>query len=114
LIPLLLTFTRLFRAIRHGLRQPEFRALSLVVILILVFGTVFYHSVEGWNWLDSLYFCVITLATVGYGDLTPVTPYGKVFTIIYILLGVSVLAGFFTQLARNIIESSPIEPEKNP
>ncbi len=57
---------------------------------------IFYHSVEGWAWLDSLYFSVITLTTVGYGDFSPQTDLGKAFTMIYIFVGLGILAGFIT------------------
>jgi voltage-gated potassium channel len=79
-------------------REPPFRALMLLEGLLLGVGMVFYHRVEGWSWLDSAYFCVVTAATVGYGDIHPVTPYGRVFTIFYIILGV-VMLGIFIQLA---------------
>ena len=62
---------------------------------------IFYHGVEGWGWLDSLYFSVITLTTVGYGDFAPKTDAGKVFTIIYILVGLGILAGFISLMAQN-------------
>lgn len=67
-------------------------------VLLLVGGMVVYHFVEGWSWLDAAYFCVVTAATVGYGDIHPVTPYGRLFTILYIILGVALL-GIFIQLA---------------
>jgi hypothetical protein len=54
---------------------------------LLVIGTVFYSVVEGWSPLDSLYFSMITLTTVGYGDLTPSTPASRSFTVLYILVG---------------------------
>ncbi len=56
----------------------------------LIIGTVFYHLIEKWSWLDSLYFSVITLATVGYGDFAPKTPAGKIFTIFYVFIGVGI------------------------
>ena len=75
-------------------REPPFRALMLLEGLLLGVGMVFYHRVEGWSWLDSAYFCVVTAATVGYGDIHPVTPYGRLFTIFYIILGVAHVGHF--------------------
>jgi voltage-gated potassium channel len=49
--------------------------------------------------LDAFYFSVITLTTVGYGDLSPTTPISKIFTVIYILLGISILLAFINKLA---------------
>ena len=79
----LLVFIRFFRAIREGLNEPEFRALFLTVLVVLGSGTWFYHQAEGWSWLDALYFTVVTLTTIGYGDLHPTTPASKIFTIFW-------------------------------
>jgi hypothetical protein len=65
-----------FRALGDSLKDPWFQALFSPVILTLVSGTLFYSQVEGWSLLDSLYFSIITLTTVGYGDLTPATTAG--------------------------------------
>jgi hypothetical protein len=89
------------RALRDGLGDPKFRAVSGSLVTLLVCGTIFYSFVEGWSALDSLYFSVVTLTTVGYGDLAPKTAAGKIFTIIYLLMGISVIVMFANQLARN-------------
>jgi voltage-gated potassium channel len=52
---------------------------------------VVYHFVEHLSWLNAYYFSVITLATVGYGDITPHTAAGKIFTTFYVLLGVGII-----------------------
>lgn len=74
----------------------------------LLAGTVVYHRLEGWTFLDALYFCVITLATVGYGDLVPTTPASKVFTMIYVINGIGILLALFDRIRvvrqRNIDE----------
>ena len=57
--------------------------------LLLVIGTFGYHYIQGWSYLDSFYFTVITLATVGYQEVTPLTPEGKMFTISLIIVGVT-------------------------
>lgn len=67
-------------------------SLTLAIILI---GTVFYHFVERLSWLNSFYFSVVTLATVGYGDIVPKTDIGKLFTVFYIFIGVGIISAFF-------------------
>ena len=71
-------------------------------MFILFFGgSIFYMIVERWNCLDSMFFCVATLATVGYGNMVPVTPAGKIFTIFYIIFGISVFLFFINNISRN-------------
>lgn len=72
----------------------QFQATATAAFTILAVGCVFYHIVEKLSWVDALYFTVITLATVGYGDITPKTELGKLFTVLYVLLGVGIIATF--------------------
>ncbi|MDJ0820982.1 MAG: potassium channel family protein [Paracoccaceae bacterium] len=62
------------------------------VLSIIGGGTVFFRYVEGWSWLDSYFFTVVTLSTVGYGNLVPATAAGKIGTTVFILLGLGVFA----------------------
>ena len=66
-------------------------------------GTLFYWRVEGWSVLDSIYFSVITLTTVGYGDLAPTTAAGKVFTILYGFAGIGIILSFVYIVAKDAI-----------
>jgi len=84
----------LFRTLISFLRDKEYRDLVLVTLLVLVGGSAFYHYFEGWTWVDSIYFCVVTLTTVGYGDFAPQTDAGKIFTIIYIIVGIGIILSF--------------------
>ena len=59
--------------------------------------------------LDSLYFSVTTLTTVGYGDFFPKTDAGKMFTIFYILAGVGILLGFVNAVAIRARNKSPLD-----
>jgi len=56
--------------------------------VLLVGGAYIYHIIEGWKYLDSLYFVVMTATTVGYGDFVPKTDAGKIFTMFFSFLGV--------------------------
>ena len=98
LISLAIIFA-LFRELWNLFRQPKYRSLLFWVLFTLAAGTIFYSTVEGWSLLDALYFCVVTLGTVGFGDLTPTTATGRAFTIVYILFGLSILAAFLNMLA---------------
>jgi voltage-gated potassium channel Kch len=70
-----------------------------IAVFFIIAGAVFYHIVEKLNWVDAFYFTVVTLATVGYGDIAPHTNLGKIFTIFYILVGITI----FLALARGIL-----------
>jgi len=67
-------------------------------LFTLLFGTLVYHWLEGWSYLDALYFCVISPATIGYGDLTPTTPLARAFTIVYVLNGIAILLALFDRI----------------
>lgn len=70
------------------------RVLTLLgtLALIVLGGTAFFHTVEGWSWLDSYFFTVVTLSTVGYGSLVPATALGKIGTTVFIFVGLGVFA----------------------
>ena len=76
------------------LRDRVYRDLLITSSFILAFGTTVYHYLEGWSIIDSLYFSVITLTTIGYGDYSPQTEAGKIFTIFYIIIGLGMILNF--------------------
>jgi hypothetical protein len=80
------------------LRDPDSRPAIFWALGTLLIGTFAYHWMEGWSYLDSLYFCVVSLATVGYGDYTPTTPVAKVFTMAYLINGIVILLALFDRI----------------
>lgn len=88
---------------KHTEPQPKILPVILTGAIALGTGTVFYHHIENLKWLDSVYFSVITLTTVGYGDITPKTDAGKIFTIFYVLIGIGVIAGTANYLLRHAL-----------
>src|SRR5215212_9749151 len=93
------TLARLWR------RDPDFRTLVTLVFFTLLSGTIFYSIAEGWSLVDALYFSVTTLTTVGFGDLSPSTTVGKLFTVIYIFAGLSLVLGFIEIVAKETFRS---------
>lgn len=100
---LILAFYRLIKSIRRAYSDPEFRALLSIMIMLLVSGSVFYVLNEGWSIIDALYFCVMTMSTVGYGDLLPSNDISKIFTIVYSLMTIGVFVGVASKLAKALL-----------
>ncbi len=82
-------------------KDREYRSLLFASVGILVLGTIVYHYVEKWSWLDSLYFSTITLTTIGYGDFAPQTDVGKAFTIVYIAIGIGLVFAFINTIYKH-------------
>lgn len=107
------TLARLLKALYNSWEDPYFRSNLLLVVVILFSGTLFYWQIEGWSVLDSLYFCITTLATVGNGELHPQTAFGKIFTMIYIVIGIGLFISFFTRLTRTLLEVDREDAEEH-
>lgn len=78
------------------------RLVKVLIPLFLTFvgiGVVFYHFTEKWSWFDSLWFTIITIATIGYGDFVPHTAIGKIFTMLYVFIGI----GLFVFVANTFL-----------
>lgn len=78
--------------------------ISAFILIVLLGGTIFYHYVEKWRYLDALYFSAYTITTVGYWDITPKTDLGKIFTIFYLFAGVGIVIYGLSILATHFIE----------
>ncbi len=77
----------------------------IVVILIFLFGgATFYNYIEGFRYIDALYFSAATMTTVGYGDITPQTDIGKIFTIFYVFIGVGIALYGLSVIAAHFVE----------
>ncbi|PJN90364.1 potassium channel family protein [Bacillus sp. mrc49] len=92
-------------------RFPRFiRLLSIIALFLLSFG-VLIHLVEPKNFptlLDGIWWAIVTMSTVGYGDYTPVTNLGKIIGIILILSGVGLITSYFAQIAKMSISTEQL------
>ena len=87
-----------------GIREdPGFRGLAITVGGLLGSGTIFYMLIEGWSFVDALYFSTIILTTIGLGQEPPDSDLAKLFTIAYALVGIGVLVAFGTAFAQRLV-----------
>ncbi len=103
---------RLFRGLYFALNQPEVQGVVMLALTLILIATVFYWIVEGWSLLDAAYFSVVTIATVGFGDIAPKTALGKIFTIGYIFAGIGIFVAAVTALAQATLRAEQQRPEE--
>jgi len=86
--------------------SPERRLLAAALLLLslLVLGVVGYMLIEGWSFLDALYMTVITVTTVGFRELEPLSDGGRIFTIFLVLFGVGAAFYILTSLVATVVE----------
>lgn len=102
-----LATARLLRTLGRALADPATRGVVVLSALVLVVGTVFYQRAEGWTTVDALYFSVVTLTTIGFGDLAPTSTASRLFTVVYSLVGIGVIASLVTSLAVYARRTTP-------
>ena len=73
----------------HG---TSFHSAFFSVVAYFLVGALFYCTIEGWTVIDAMYFTAATFTTVGYGDVRPETDGGKIFSCLYIIVGISVIS----------------------
>jgi voltage-gated potassium channel len=109
MISFLVLLRRFRKAFAALVRDPETRPLPVLAIVLLLTGTIFYSQAEDWSVADALYFSVTSLLTVGMGDLVPTTTGSKLFTVLYLLVGVGVLVAFATAIGQKLIEERRLD-----
>lgn len=85
--------------------RRRFINLLLAIAIIILFGTLGFYLIEGWSLTNSLYVAVQTVTTVGYGDVTPTTRGGRLFSIIFMLAGVGTVLYGLTSTVQSLVES---------
>lgn len=82
---------------------------TAAIFFMLAFGTVGFHFFEGWSWFESLYVATQTVTTVGYGDFPTKTMQGKMFAVVFMLLGAGTVLYALTLLAQSVLQSEIVE-----
>ncbi len=89
----------LYRGFVRGLHDPVFRALAFLLVVATGIGAVFFKVVEGWSWLDSAYFSIVSMTTVGDANMAPSNWLSKIFTMGYSVAGIGLMLAFVSRLA---------------
>lgn len=96
---------KLLVALWRGIKEDEeFRALLILLTTLLVGATYFYWHIEGWSIIDSLYFSIMTMSTIGYGDFVPTTTFSKLFTIIFAILSIGIFVAVVSKLVSIMLK----------
>lgn len=72
----------------------------MIFALYVLGGISFYTSTENWSTVDSVYFISATFTTIGYGDITPKTDTGKIFTIFFSFFGIAMVLYFMSLFGK--------------
>ncbi len=107
-----IAYANLFRSIGAGFASPNVRVLLSLSAMVAVGGAIAFTWLEEWTFFDALYFCVVTMATVGYGDVVPVTDLGKIFTICFLFVGIGFFVLTVSTLAQTVLEDFRQRREK--
>ena len=94
-----------WKVMRDGWADREFRGLGMVLGSWIALGTIIYSVNEDWSVIESFYFCVMTLTTIGYGDYTPTSETMQLYTVIYAVLGIGFFVAFNARLVQVSFES---------
>ncbi len=100
-----------FKTLLQFLRDKEYRDLIFTTLVVICIGMFVYHFLEGWSWLNALYFSFITLTTVGFGDFAPKTDAGKIFTIFYIIVGIGIILSFVNTIYHHFMQQRELRKE---
>ena len=75
----------------------------LVVLSLWGLGAVFFMYTENWSLIDSLYTCMVTILTIGYGDMSPETEVGRYFCSVWLALGFTLVARLISKVSETYI-----------
>lgn len=92
-------FVITFRALRGIWHDPNSHNILAAAGMLLLAGTLIFMIIEDLTLVDAFYFSFITLATIGYGDISPATDMGKIVTVVYGIAGLGIMAALISSIA---------------
>ncbi len=88
--------------VTHDTRLLSLKTCALLFALSLIVGTLGFMYIEGWAWGESLYMSVITISTVGFTEVHPLSGHGRAFTGAYVIANLGITALFISQLTQHL------------
>ena len=86
--------------------RPTLLIAIVGLVAITAGGTIGYVLVEDMTWSEALYMTVITISTVGYGEVRPLSPAGRLFTVVLIISAVGAVFYLLTLVAQTVVDLS--------
>ena len=93
--------------------RTRLKVYSILFVAVMVGGIAGIMAAEGFTFLDAFYFIIVTMATVGYGDVHPVTPSGKVLAILVIITGVGTFVGAIANATEAMLTRRDLQVRMN-
>lgn len=82
----------------------EHRLLLSLPLLVIAIGTAGFMAIEHLSFIDALYFTIVTISTVGYGDIYPVSAAGKLLCIVLIIIGIGTFLSIVTRFTQSLVQ----------
>lgn len=101
------------KTILSYLKDKEYVKLLFITFGVIGCGSTAYRYLEDWSWVDAIYFSVITITTIGYGDVAPQTDGGKIFTVFYIIIGLGIILNFIDTVHDHYKKEDNKEQDKS-
>ncbi len=80
------------------------KLIFLALVALVLIGVAGFHFMEGWPWFDGFYMVLTTITTIGYGELHPLSPAGRIFNTFVIVAGVGLVLLFFGAATQALLE----------
>lgn len=93
------------RKATEGLKKNILKIVGmfLIVLVLWVLGALFFMQTEGWSLIDALYVCMVTILTIGYGDMSPTTEIGRLFCSVWLAVGFTFVARLISKVSETYI-----------
>lgn len=93
-------------------KRLELAGALVILAVLIIIGTWFFYHEEGWSWVNSFYFTVMTVTTVGYGDLVPTHDLSKIITAFYSMISIPLVIFALGTIAKRYFEDRILGVEK--